>query len=73
MEDQVDWQKKNMPNLNNDGSNTDINNNFDNGLEDDKNSLEKKTSIRNTSSHQSSQPPRHQRGHHPKEQLCQDA
>jgi hypothetical protein len=41
--------KKKLPNLNNDGSNTDINNNFDNGLEDDKNSLlEKKTSVRNT-------------------------
>ena len=36
-----------MPNLNNDGSNTDIKNNFNNGLEDDKNSLEK-TSVRDT-------------------------
>ena len=37
--------KKNLPNLNDDGSNMDINN-FNN-LEDDKNSQEKKTSVRN--------------------------
>ena len=39
---------KNLPNLNNDGSNTDIKNNFNDGLEDDKDGLEKKISIKNT-------------------------
>ena len=39
---------KNLPNLNNDGSNTDIKNDFKDSLEYDKDSLENKTSVKNT-------------------------